>query len=204
MKTLTNQKRIQGYLKKYKQYTFLSRYPLHLYQLEPHEILNDKLNPKQFLLFLVAGKIKISNIREDGSLHQITLLDSCTCFGDMEFAQPTIKQHIIETMSTCEFLAIDLTNERTHIEQDSEFLLFLLRSITEKTCIITNAQSETTDIESKVLYYLNNESNTHTIQGVEQLAQHINCSRRQLQRILKKLCDTKQIRKVQKGIYEKY
>lgn len=202
MKKIQNTKRIQGYIKKYKHYTFLQEYPLHLYTLEPNEILNHKLNPKQFLLFLVDGEVKLSNYRSDGTIHQITKVSSFTCFGDMEFACPSIHQNQIETMTDCEFLAIDLEEQRQNIIKDTQFLMFLLQSITEKTIIISDAQTHTTNIESKVLYYLENESSR--IQGIEQLAQHINCSRRQLQRVLKQLCASGHIRKVQKGTYEKY
>lgn len=54
-----------------------------------------------------------------------------------------------------------------------------------------------------MLYYLEYEAKDNMICGVEQCANHINASRRQLQRILKELVDEGIIVKVKKGIYVK-
>ena len=56
---------------------------------------------------------------------------------------------------------------------------------------------------ANIAYYLEYEAKDNMICGVEQCANHINASRRQLQRILKELVDEGIIVKVKKGIYVK-
>lgn len=183
--------------------TLLKEYALDLYHFQAHEILNEKLNPKDFLLFLVSGSISISTIRMDGSVSLIAKSDPLVCFGDIEFTQNTSKQYQIETLTPCYMLSIDLSTTRDQIKKDPDLLFFLLQSVSEKTTFIANSKFETTDIRSKVLYYLEYEAKDNMICGVEQCANHINASRRQLQRILKELVDEGIIVKVKKGIYVK-
>lgn len=203
MKKIDNTLKIQKYLKQYKLNALLKKYALDLYHFHAHEILNEKLNPKDFLLFLVSGSISISTIRMDGSVSLIAKSDPLVCFGDIEFTQNTSKQYQIETLTPCYMLSIDLSTTRNQIKKDPDLLLFLLQSVTKKTTLIANAKYETTDIRSKVLYYLEHETENQTICGVEQCANHINASRRQLQRVLKELVEEGIIVKVKKGIYVK-
>ena len=203
MKKIDNISKIRKYLEQYKLNALLKNYPLDLYHFQAHEILNEKLNPRNFLLFLVSGSTSISTIRIDGSVSQISKTDPLVCFGDIEFTQNSTKQYLIETLTPCYMLSIDLSTTRDQIKKDPDLLFFLLQSVSEKTAFIANSKFETTDIRSKVLYYLEYEAKDNMICGVEQCANHINASRRQLQRILKELVDEGIIVKVKKGIYVK-
>ena len=200
MKKINKQEKINNYLKQF-HLEFLSTYQLNLYSFVSHERLSEKLNPKQFLIFLVCGTVKIFTPRSNGSLNQITRSSAPVCFGDMEFTNQDMKQFQIETITQCEFICLDITINRNKIEQDTKLLLYLLHSVSQKSINIAEMHSETTDIESRVLYYIDNEANNHEIHGVLQLSQHINCSRRQLQRILKKLQNENIIIKKKKGVY---
>lgn len=203
MLKINNQKRIQGYIKKYHIDAFAKEYEFECYKLDEDEILNQKLNPRQYLLFLVSGTSQITSFRKDGSLYEITLVSTFTCFGDMEFTNEAVRQQEIKTVTECEFLALDLIRYREQIMNDPAFLYFLLNSITEKMEMISNANLEATDVENKVLYYMEQRSLKHEIHGVEKTAQELHCSRRQLERVLKKLSDEKIIIKVKKGVYRK-
>lgn len=200
MKKVNNKKRLEGYLKKYSEYSFLKNYPLHLYACNPQEVLNQKLNPKQFLLFLVEGTCEIINTTSDGSLYQISRINTFTCFGDMEFAYTSLRQHEIRAITECEFIAIDLEENKQKILNDPKLLFFLLQSVTTKMSAISDAQAETTNVESRILYYLKEHK---SIKGVNTLCKEIKSSRRQVQRTLKKLCDDNILKKVKKGVYEK-
>ena len=180
---------------------FLNTYALSLYSFTPQELLNEKLNPKQFLLFLVEGTVRIYSPRINGSLNQIAISSAPMCFGDMEFTNQNMKQFLIETMTPCKFICLDIALNKDKMTKDAPLLLYLLHSVSQKTILLSEMHTETTDIESRVLYYLDKESNNHEIHGVLQLSQHINCSRRQLQRILKKLADENIIVKKKKGVY---
>ena len=56
-------------------------------------------------------------------------------------------------------------------------------------------------LEEKLLYYLQYTCPHNTLTNVEQTAAHIHCSRRQLQRLLKKLTDGGTLIKIKKGCY---
>lgn len=87
MKKIDNISKIRKYLEQYKLNVLLKNYPLDLYHFQAHEILNEKLNPRNFLLFLVSGSTSISTIRIDGSVSQISKTEPLVCFGDIEFTQ---------------------------------------------------------------------------------------------------------------------
>ena len=60
-------------------------------------------------------------------------------------------------------LSIDLSTTRDQIKKDPDLLFFLLQSVSEKTTFIANSRFETTDIRSKVLYYLEYEAKDNMI-----------------------------------------
>ncbi len=203
MKISNNKNKIDMYLKKYNLKDYLQDYELTLYSFNSNEKLNEKLNPKQFLLFLVHGDVALKSVRLDGSLSQTTIAKAFTCFGEMEFAYPAAKQNIIETITECEMIGIDIEKYRNKIENDAKILNLLLKSVVYKITLISDLLFETTDVQSRVLFYLENESKIHEIHGVEQLSQHLNCSRRQLQRVLKNMVNEGMIIKKKKGVYVK-
>ncbi len=203
MKISNNTVKINMYLDKYGIKEYLQDYELVLYSFDAYEKLNEKLNPKQFLLFLVSGDVALKTVRLDGSLSQTTIAKPFTCFGEMEFAYPEAKQNIIETVTECEMIGIDIEKYKFKIENDAKLLNLLLKSVVRKIAMISDIFYETTDVQSRVLFYLENESKTHEIHGVEQLSQHLNCSRRQLQRVLKNMINEGMIVKKRKGVYVK-
>lgn len=182
MKKIYDKSRRESYLIKYKLDTLLSSYDLVMYELNEEEILNEKLNPRRFMLFLVEGKVRIMSYRVDGDCYQVSDTVAPNCFGDMEFALPKMRQHRIETITHCVILALDLVKWKSKIEKDPQFLMYLLKSVSNKATLTSDVYTETTDIKSKVIYYLENESVNGGIHGVGNLCQHLNCSRRQLQR----------------------
>lgn len=203
MKISNNKEKINMYLDKYNIKEYLQDYELVLYSFDAYEKLNEKLNPKQFLLFLVSGDVALKSVRFDGSLSQTTIAKPFTCFGEMEFAYPKAKQNIIETVTECEMIGIDIEKYKSKIENDAKLLNLLLKSVVRKIAIISDILYETTDVQSRVLFYLENETQAHEIHGVEQLSQHLNCSRRQLQRVLKNMVNEGMIVKKKKGVYVK-
>ena len=56
-------------------------------------------------------------------------------------------------------------------------------------------------IEERLLLYMRNECPFYELKGIEAATMQLRCSRRQLQRILKKLCMEKKIEKTGKGRY---
>lgn len=203
MKEIRDKKIYQSYLEKYELSLLLKEYETVAYEMGSGEVLNGKLNPRRFLLFLVRGKVRITTYRKDGSCYQINETSVPNCFGDMEFALSEMKQHRIETVTPCVFVAVDLVRYKEKIEKDTYFLMYLLRSVSHKATLVSGVQTEAQDVESKLLYYLDNESSEGEVNGVGSLAFHLNCSRRQLQRVLNDLQNKNIIIKTGKGRYKK-
>lgn len=61
----------------------------------------------------------------------------------------------------------------------------------------TTAQS----LEERLLFYLQQPQSGGEILHLENLLLHLHCSRRQLQRVLKKLCEEGQLKKIGRGCY---
>ena len=56
-------------------------------------------------------------------------------------------------------------------------------------------------VEERVLFFLGTVQPDHAITSVNQALQPLHCSRRQLQRVLKKLCDGGRVVKTGRGCY---
>ncbi len=203
MKKINDQKQLETYLEQFHLKEILQDYELTLYSFDANESLNQKLNPRQFLLFLVSGTVSLQSLRSDGSLPQMTKTQAFTCFGEIELVYPEGKQNIIQTLTKCKIIALDVQQYRSKIQNDPKLLKLLLKSIVNKMTTVSDMLYKTSDIQSRVLLYLERESQNQQIHGVEQLSQHLNCSRRQLQRVLKKMVEEGIIEKKKKGVYVK-
>lgn len=171
-----------------------------LYQFEKGERL-DTLNPEEYLSFLVDGSIEISANRADGTSYPIGYLDGFTCIGDMEFCGKRDDTHQIEARTTALCIVLPLASTKELLLNDNRFLRYLLNSVTEKLMLYSSSQSNFSTLEESFLSYLSERCPDQTFSGVEKMAMQLHCSRRQLQRVLKKLLEEGQLVKLSKGSY---
>ena len=102
--------------------------------------------------------------------------------------------------TTC--LCIDLNAaNRKNLDSDVLFLRTLLRSLSDKFRKITAIEGDAGNIEERLLNYMRNITPHGELKGIEDALYSLRCSRRQLQRILKKLTDENKIEKIGKGHY---
>ena len=161
----------------------------------------DILNPEEYLSFLVNGSIEISANRADGTSYPIGYLDSFTCIGDMEFCGKRDDTHQIEARTTALCIVLPLGTAKEFLLDDNRFLRYLLTSVTEKLMLYSSSQSNFSTLEEAFLSYLSKRCPDQTFSGVEKMAMQLHCSRRQLQRVLKKLLEEGQLVKLSKGSY---
>ncbi len=159
-----------------------------LYQFEKGERL-DTLNPEEYLSFLVDGSIEISANRADGTSYPIGYLDGFTCIGDMEFCGKRDDTHQIEARTTALCIVLPLASTKELLLNDNRFLRYLLNSVTEKLMLYSSSQSNFSTLEESFPSYLSERCPDQTFSGVEKMAMQLHCSRRQLQRVLKKLLE---------------
>ena len=202
MKRVFDPTRLDLYLQKYEILSLFDTPNLKfsLYQFEKGERL-DTLNPEEYLSFLVSGSIKISANRADGTSYPIGYLEGFTCIGDMEFCGKRDDTHQIEARTTALCIVLPLGTAKELLLNDNRFLRYLLTSVTEKLMLYSSSQSNFSTLEESFLSYLSERCPDQTFAGVEKMAMQLHCSRRQLQRILRKLLKEGRLVKLSKGSY---
>ena len=128
-------------------------------------------------------------------------LDGFTCIGDMEFCGKRDDTHQIEARTTALCIVLPLASTKELLLNDNRFLRYLLNSVTEKLMLYSSSQSNFSTLEESFLSYLSERCPDQTFSGVEKMAMQLHCSRRQLQRVLKKLLEEGQLVKLSKGSY---
>ena len=175
--------------------------PFELYQFEKGEYMNNLLEPDQYISFIVSGTIRILNIRDDGSLYEIASGSGFSCIGDMEFGSGDISPYLVETVRKTYCVSLPLKKCRSRLENDPVFLRYILRSVTKKLNAATAMSAGPKTLEEKILFYMEHECEDQTLKGVEKASYALSCSKRQLLRILKQLCEEGKVNKTGQGTY---
>ena len=119
----------------------------------------------------------------------------------MEFCGKRDDTHQIEARTTALCIVLPLASTKELLLNDNRFLRYLLNSVTEKLMLYSSSQSNVSTLEESFLSYLSERCPDQTFSGVEKMAMQLHCSRRQLQRVLKKLLEEGQLVKLSKGSY---
>lgn len=172
-----------------------------LYEYDVGEILYQTIEEKVLIKFLVAGSISIYSIRYDGSRYPIRYIDEFTMLGDIELSN-TGKSHLLtEAKSSVLCLTLQLDENKELLMNDNTFLTFVINSLSQKLVRFSEYESKFNTFEERFLDYIQNECEDNKITSVENTLFQLRCSRRQLQRVLKKLVETNVIQKTGKGCY---
>lgn len=174
---------------------------LKLVEFEKGEILNDPLQPLRRFYLIVKGSVSIYNLTEDGSVRYISKAAGGTLLGDMEFSGAGNQSFCIEAAETVLCLAMPFRENLRVLENDPVFLRFVLSQLAEKLSLSAVMTAAAQTLEEKVLFFLKKIQPDHAISSVNHALQPLHCSRRQLQRVLKKLCDNGLLVKTGRGQY---
>lgn len=173
-----------------------------VYQYERGELI---LSPNTWfteLLFIVDGSAQIYGIRRNDSLTPVSLIREKAVLGDIEYSRPGYFSFYVQAKTPVTCLALSAERYRKQLDQDVRFLHFLLASVSEKLALFSFFDVSVTGLEEKVLLYMKTICPDGILKGVGEATLPLHCSRRQLQRVLKKLCDDGKIRKMGRGCYE--
>ncbi|MCI8865285.1 MAG: cyclic nucleotide-binding domain-containing protein [Lachnospiraceae bacterium] len=171
------------------------------YRYEKGEYITVPGKPMDKILFLVEGTVQIYGIREDGSLSPVNQIVSPTILGDLEFPNQEAAPFFTETKTPAVCLSLSTKAYRNQLDCDLRFLHVLVQSCTDKLKFFSLKDTVAATLEERVLLYLKNVCPRCEMDGVETAVFQLRCSRRQLQRVLKKLCEKGQVRRVGKGRY---
>lgn len=154
-----------------------------------------------WLLFLVEGRVRIYGIRESGSLLPVDRLDSPALLGDLEFVEDGRSAFYAEACGDVVCLALYVPAFRPALDKDLRFLHVLLHAYADKIRMFSAMDLTAATIEERVLLYMTTACPSQELRGIEAAVLQLRCSRRQLQRVLKKLCAEGRVEKVGKGRY---
>ena len=201
MKEIVEKDRLEHFFGE-QQAHFRQRPPvIKLVEFEKGEILNDPLKPLDRFYILVRGSVSIYHLTEDGTIRYISKASRGTLLGDMEFSGAGNQSFYIEAAETVLCLAMPFRENQSVLENDPVFLRFVLGQLAGKLSLSAVMTASAQTLEEKVLFFLGKVQADHTISSVNQALQALHCSRRQLQRVLKKLCDESLIVKMGRGRY---
>lgn len=173
---------------------------LRLLEYEKGELINHPLKPLDQFLLIIEGSVSIYDISLDGRIRYISRAGHGALLGDMEFSGSKGQVFYTETMEPVLCLSIPFQENRSVLENDPVFLRFVLCQLAEKLSFSSVMDAQT--LEEKVLQYLRTIQPSHEIRSVNHAMQLLHCSRRQLQRVLKKLCEEERLEKTKRGNYK--
>lgn len=201
MEEIKDKRKLENYFEKQKNHFQQKPSVIRLVKFEKKELLSGPLHPLESFYIVVAGSIFIYHIKKEGEIRYITKAGTGTLLGDLEFSGAGKELFYTEAAETVICLAVPFRENRDMLEKDPMFLRFIVEQLAEKLALSSSMEIVAQTLEEKVLHYLRNIQPNHEILSVNQAIQILHCSRRQLQRVLKKLCDEKIIMKTGRGCY---
>lgn len=203
MKEIYDVKWIEYWINKEKIWEYFDTPDLvfHAYRYEKGEYIAQPGKPLKKLLFLVEGSVQIYGIHDDGSISPVNQLNSPVWIGDYEYTDQGISPFYAEAKTTVTCLALFVEEYRERLDRDIRFLHVLLKSYADKLKIFSSIDRAALTVEERVLLHMQKNCPAYELKGIETAMLQVRCSRRQLQRVLKKLCDNGEIEKIGKGRY---
>lgn len=172
-----------------------------LYRYEKGEQLTSPSKKLEEILFVVEGTIRVYGLRSNGTVFPINQQNAPLLLGDIEFTDHNPTTFFAEAVTPVFCIALPVQPYEQQLHADIRFLHVLLRAYAEKLRIFAFLEAPAENIADRVLLYLKNFSPTHELNGIEGAVLQLRCSRRQLQRVLQKLCAQGKVEKVGRGHY---
>lgn len=180
---------------------FSNNYEFIIIEYEEGETIINPLEKTQYIQFVIEGTLLISFIDQDGRQTIVSQSEELCILGDMEFVDDLNPMFFAEAKTKVKTLALSLKEYKEKLNQDFQFLHTLLNSIASKLKQSSTNQFVYQSVEERFLYYMNYYCGG-SLNSIEEAISYLHCSRRQLQRVLKKLCDEEIIIKEGKGKYK--
>ncbi len=169
---------------------------------EKGELLSGPHIKQRYILFIWSGNVHVYGIRLDGRKVPVTLSKKGDIIGDVEFGNSKNSNLFSEALKDVLCIGIPILEYRSALENDVRFLRYLIGSISSKVYMTNASESPIVSVREKLLHYIENECEGQILKGVEHATMRLQCSRRQMQRVLKELSDEGLIEKVGKGSYK--
>lgn len=166
------------------------------------EFLSEPEKPVLYFQFVVRGSAALYYLDENGVRRNVVVMDGEGLLGDMEFAIGNIPIFYTEALTPVTVIALPIEENRSKLEKDCRFLMYLLRQASMIKIFVSRYSVVLPRLEERLLYHLQNECPHQTMIGMENTAVKLKCSRRQLQRVVKKLEEQGRVKKQGRGCYQ--
>lgn len=203
LQEIHNPELLEQYIKKYHIRSFFDtpNLPFRLYEYSPGEMLNIVHPMEESLKFIVEGVFDHYKLQEDGSLYLIAHCKGFGFMGELAFCDRQPQDRYQEVIETVRAIELPLNPLRSTLENDNRFLRFLIDIMAQRMTQSMHIRSDMNNAEQALLLHLRWRCPSHTITNVSETAFHLNYSRRQMQRVLKKLTEKGILQKTGKGCY---
>lgn len=174
---------------------------LFVVQYQKGEFATSPLQSENLFQIVVQGSLNIYFIRDDGSVHSLSNGGENYLLGEMEVFSPQINNVYAEAVEDLTCLAVSIEKNREELLGNCLFLQLICESLTEKMQSITTIDAAPVSLKQRVLTYMKYKCGNGELRGLQQAAFHLNCSARQLQRILNQYEAEGKVEKIGKGAY---
>lgn len=204
MKKIYHTATIKSVLKKYAfdQYFDNLDYPFYLINYQKGETIVHPSTLSYLLQFIIEGEILIHAIHQDGSDYHLTKQNTLILLGDIEMITNEQPYFFVTAQTDVRVIALNYLENKKKLDTDYQFLHFLLFNLAKKVNQASLTNSSNMTLEEKLIYHIHHSCPNHILTNIKQTSQLLHCSQRQLLRIIKKLCATKQLVKIKKGTYQ--
>lgn len=173
----------------------------HLCRFHKGEKLTGPDAPLGALLFVVQGTVLVYGVRSDGRMVPVNQQHSPVVLGDLEFVIGGKTPFFVEARTAVTCLCLPIAPHRERLAGDVRFLQLLLRAYADKLQFFAFVDAAAATLEERLLLYLGSGAGGGALCGIEAATLRLHCSRRQLQRVVKKLCAEGRLQKTGRGCY---
>lgn len=203
MKKIYDKVLMETYLKQTKYESIMSGLQEHLFiaQYEKNEFVTMPLQQMHLFQIIIQGTVNIYFIRDDGTVYSLASGMENDLLGEMEIFPHQPSNVYAEANSEVICLALSIEACRGAMLENCRFLQLICESLTQKMESITTLDAAPTSLKQRVLVYMKYKCKGE-LRGLQQAAFHLNCSARQLQRILNQHEADGVVTKTGKGTYK--
>ena len=150
---------------------------------------------------IIQDTVSIYFIRDDGSVYSLANGRKNDLLGEMEIFPHQPGNVYAKAIDDVICLALSIESSKNTLLENCRFLQLVCESLTQKMESITTLDAAPTSLKQRVLIYMKYKCKGE-LKGLQQAAFHLNCSARQLQRVLNQHEADGIVSKTGKGTYK--
>lgn len=177
------------------------REQLFVTQYKKGEFISTPLQKEHLFQIIIQGTVNIYFIRDDGSVYSLANGRKNDLLGEMEIFRSKPSNVYAEAGTDVVCLTLSIETGENELLQNCQFLQLICESLTQKMDAITTIDAAPVSLKQRVLTYMKYKCGCGEMKGLQQAAFHLNCSARQLQRILNQYEADGTVMKIGKGNY---